>query len=53
LNLGIASLNAEVFQIESLENFISFEVIADITSRDLTRRAVTSTILDWKTALVS
>ena len=53
LNLGIASRNADCFQIESLEHFISFEVIADITSRDLTRRAVTSTILDWKTALVS
>jgi lipopolysaccharide transport system ATP-binding protein len=49
VNIGIASKQALINQIESLEHFLSFEVYADTTSRDVKRRAITSTILEWST----
>lgn len=49
LNLGIASTQADNFQVESLENFLSFNVIAESTSRDQYRRSLLSTILSWDT----
>lgn len=53
ISLGIASSQAHRNQIESLDSFLSFDVFADSTKRDLRRKAVTSTILDWSTSLQS
>ena len=51
LNLGIASREHIKFQIESLEAFTSFEVLAESTHRDHVRTAVTSLIPEWVTEL--
>ena len=48
ITLGIASTQHDPFQIESLDSFISFDVLADRTPRDAKRAALFSTILDWK-----
>jgi lipopolysaccharide transport system ATP-binding protein len=48
VTLGIASAQHDPFQIESLDSFISFDVLADKTPRDARRVALLSTILDWK-----
>ena len=48
VSLGLASPQFEDSQIESLEYFLQFDVQAEKTSRDLTRNAINSTILDWK-----
>jgi lipopolysaccharide transport system ATP-binding protein len=48
--LGIASTQHDPFQIESLDSFMSFDVLADKTPRDSRRNSVLSTILEWKTA---
>ena len=48
ITMGIASTQHDPFQIESLDSFISFDVLADRTPRDAKRAALFSTILDWK-----
>jgi lipopolysaccharide transport system ATP-binding protein len=52
LNLGIASSQAENFQIESLESFITFSIVADTTRRDLLRKSILSSIPQWTTNLI-
>lgn len=47
VTLGIASTQHDPFQIESLDSFISFDVLADKTPRDARRVSLLSTILDW------
>ena len=53
LSLGIASSQHDPFQIQSLDSFMSFDVLADRTPRDNRRVALFSTILDWKHVQVS
>jgi hypothetical protein len=53
LSLGIASTQHDPFQIQSLDSFMSFDVLADRTPRDNRRVALFSTILDWKHVQVS
>jgi lipopolysaccharide transport system ATP-binding protein len=53
LSLGIASTQHDPFQIQSLESFMSFDVLADRTPRDNRRVALFSTILDWQHVQVS
>lgn len=48
ITLGIASTQNDPFQIESLNSFMSFDVLADKVPRDSRRNSVLSTILDWK-----
>ncbi len=48
LTMGIASTQNDPFQIQSLDSFMSFDVLADKTPRDARRNSVLSTILDWK-----
>lgn len=52
LSVGIASSESEKFQIESLSNFLYFEVTADRTIRDIYRQSITSTILEWNTKII-
>lgn len=52
LTLGIASKEYDKFQIESLEEFISFEVVSELTNRDHGRNAMTSIIPEWETNLM-
>jgi lipopolysaccharide transport system ATP-binding protein len=51
VSLGLASSQENIFQIESLNSFLKFEVIAEKTQRDLKRMALTSTILKWENTL--
>lgn len=53
LNLGIASKEAPGFQIESLVNFMSFEVVSDRTHRDPMRKSLSSMLLDWTTERIN
>jgi len=48
VSLGLASSQADKFQIESLENFLSFEVSSNLTARDQKRTAVISLIPNWR-----
>lgn len=48
VSLGLASYQADVFQLESLPNFLSFEVVAQTTERDTTRQSVLSLIPKWE-----
>ena len=48
VSLGLASSQADKFQIESIENFLSFEVSSNLTARDQKRTAVISLIPNWR-----
>lgn len=47
ITLGIASKQNDPFQIESLNSFMSFDVLADKVPRDSRRNSMLSTILNW------
>ena len=49
ISLGLASHQSNPFQIEFLDSFLKFDVIADRTQRDFSRIAINSIILEWGT----
>lgn len=48
VTLGLASPQTDKFQLESLTNFLSFEVVSQNTERDTTRQSVLSFIPSWE-----
>ena len=51
VTVGLASSQTDRYQIESVDSFLEFDVVAEKTQRDQRRSALTSTILKWETKL--